>query len=76
MSENKAIGPIRITRSHYIDLEVASLNCGNPRLQQLFEDKKKDPGFEIVDEPKPGEFYHDLSVMFMYPNEIKVLKYD
>jgi hypothetical protein len=61
-------GKIRVSRGHMGDLESASLNCGNPELQKLFEGMKKDPGFEIVDNPAPGEFMMDLSVMFMYPS--------
>ena len=62
--------PIKVSRFHMGDLEAAALNCGNERIRENFERMKKDPGFEIIDDPKPGEFVHDLSIMFMYPNEI------
>lgn len=60
--------PIRVSRGHMGDLEAAALNCGNKKLQERFEEMKKDPGFEIVDNPKPDEFLQDLSIMFMYAN--------
>lgn len=64
---------IKVSRGHMGDLEAASLNCRNPELQKQFEDMKKDPGFEIIDNPKPGEFLMDLSVMFMYPSTFNII---
>lgn len=67
---------IRVSRGHMGDLEAAALNCGNPRLQKHFEEMKKDPGFEIVDNPKPGEFLMDYSILFMYPSEPPIINID
>lgn len=72
-AKNGPRSPIRVSRGHMGDLEAASLNCGNPDIQERFEKMKNDPGFEIVDDSKPGEFLQDLSIMFMYPNEVSVL---
>ena len=65
---------IRISRGHYGDLCAAAMNVENinPELAARFKEMEKD--FEIVDEPQPGEFMMDLSIMFMYPNKITPLE--
>ena len=64
--------PIRVSRLHMGDLESAYLNCPNEKIRAKFDALRKDPGFCVVDDPEPGEFLQDLSIMFLYPHEIKI----
>ena len=64
--------PIRITRFHHTDLVCAAMNDTSGDTQRILDRMTEDPGFQIDEEPVPGVFYHDASISFMYPHEIKL----
>ena len=68
MSINK---PARITHAHYTDLMCNALN--NSDAKEIFDKMSINPGWDIIEDPQPNEFFCDYSVNFMYPNVIKVI---
>lgn len=61
--------PFRVTSSHMSDLECAALN--NPAMEKILNSIKENPGIEVVPQGYNG-WTSDLSVSFMYPEEIKL----
>lgn len=72
MTEEKKT-PIRISEGQMADVRVACLNY--KPMQERFDELERTHGFEVIPNPKPGEFYHDVSVLFMYPDTIKPLDF-
>lgn len=67
------VKPIKIKSNHYADIKCAALN--NPACAKILKRIELSPGIEIVPNDFVG-FTSDLSVYFMYPEEMNVFALD